>query len=373
MRVFNTLKWATLPLAVSLAGCSFFGGAVEGTPATLLAYISMQSLDQVAVVSLTQRAPAGEPIPAGSAPANMAINPRSDREYLYVANHSTNTVSFLNVRTRQLEKPVPSGANPWDVSVTPNGQFLYVTNTGDRTVAQIDVEARSRIHSFTFDEQTYPNFKPRGIATHPITSKVANANEAYVVSEGNSGNTSTPEGTVVVLKDRSIGTPIKLTGAVKLWKAAVTPKGDRLLVTDRGSSKLWTIDLATGKPGQAIELGVSGSWDVVVNSSITAPVAYVSLSDKGQVIPVDLNSNTAGRVSGVVPVGTGSQLRQPQALALNSQGTELWVALFGSNEVVVFPNISGIDMPIGPRLINYSYTQGQAGAPEDIVLGRGVQ
>jgi YVTN family beta-propeller protein len=339
----------------------------------LLAYISMQSLDQVAVVSLTQRAPAGEPIPAGAAPANMAINPRSDREYLYVANHSTNTVSFLNVRTRQLEKPVPSGEKPWDVAVTPTGQFLYVTNIGDRTVAQIDVEARSRIHPFTFDQQTYPNFQPRGIATHPVTSESANKGEAYVVSEGNSGNSSTPEGMVVVLKDRSIGTPIKLTGAGQLWKAAVTPKGDRLLVTDRKSSKLWTIDLATGKPGQAIELGVSGSWDVVVNSNKANPIAFVSLMEKGQVVAVDVNSGTAGTPISVVPQGAGNQLRQPQALALNSQGNELWVALFGSNEVVVFPGITGTNFPVGPRLINYSYTQGQAGAPEDIVLGRGVQ
>ncbi len=374
MRVFNPLKWATLPLALSLTGCSILGGAVDGKPATLLAYISLQSMDQVNVVSLIQRAPDGDPIPAGSAPANMVINPRSDREYLYVANHSTNTISMLNVRTRQLEKALPSGDRPWDVAITPDGRYLYVTNTGDKTVAQIDVESRSRIHTFEFaPAATYPGFQPRGIATHPTTSEAANKSDAYVISEGNSNPGGASAGQVVVLKGSQMSSAITLNGAVKLWKAAVTPKGDRLLVTDRGSSKLWSIDLAAGTAGQSYDLGVSGSWDVVISPSLTNPIAYVSVPDAGVVVPVDLSSGAVGKAVSVKPDNAGVQVRQPQALALNSQGTELWVALFGSNELVVIPGVKGTTLDIGARVVNYSYTQGQAGAPEDIVLGRGVQ
>lgn len=379
MRVFNTLKWAALPLAASLAGCSFFGNPVDAPPATMLAYISMRQLDQIAVVSLIQRTPASDPLPGGTDPANMVLNPRSDREFLYVANHNSNTVSFVNVRSHQVEKPVESGgSNPWDIAITPGGQMLFVTNTGDKTVGQIDVEARSRIHTFQFPPDVYFGFQPRGIATHPTTSESPNKNDAYVISEGQYRDPKNPgdiakRGLVVQLRDRNVGSPIVIDGAVKLWKAAVTPKGDRLLITDRGSSKLWTVDLATGTPGQSIELGVTGSWDVVTNSSIENPVAYVSLVDQGQVVAVDLNSNSAGNPVGVMPVGANNQPRKPQALAVNRQGTELWVALAGSSEVVYFPGIDGVNMPVGPRLVTYSYNAGQTGSPEDIVLGRGVQ
>jgi len=370
MRVFNTLKWAAMPLVVSLAGCSFLGGAIEGTPATLLAYISMQSLDQVSVVSLIQRTPVGEAIPAGSAPANMAINPRSDREYLYVANHSTNTVSFLNVRTRQKEVAVASGDRPWDVAITPDGLSLFVTNTGEKTVAYIDVESRSRIKSFSFEPSAYKNFMPRGVVTHSINTKKDNArrNEAYVISEGNSGDVSAPAGQIVVLKGQQTGNTITINTAVKLWKGAVNEDGSRLLVTDRGRAVLWSVDLTSGA---AIPIALEApSWDVAVHKN----VAFVSMPDIGKVVAINLTTNTAGQPALATPDNDRSgKLRQPQALAVNSTGTELWAALAGSNEVVVFPNVQETSFTAAARMVTYSYTPGQTGAPEDIVLGRGVQ
>jgi len=367
MRVFNTLKWAAMPLVVGLTGCSLLGGAVEGTPATLLAYISMQSQDEVSVVGLIQRTPVGDPIPAGSAPANMVINPRSDREYLYVANHSTNTVSYLNVRTRQKEVSVASGERPWDVAITPDGLSLFVTNTGDKTVALIDVESRSRVKSFTFEPSAYPNFAPRGVVTHPITSESARKTEAYVISEGNAGTVSAPAGEIVILKGQQTGTKITINTAVKLWKGAVTPDGTRLLVTDRGRQTLWSVDLASGA-ATPITLPSAG-WDVVVSKT----AAFVSMPDSGTVASIDLATNTVANTTSAAPEGGGSKIRQPQALAINSMGTELWAALAGSNEVVVFPFIERTTFGAKPRLVNYSYTPGQTGAPEDIVLGRGVQ
>jgi len=368
MRVFNTLKWAAMPLVVGLTGCSILGGAVEGPPATLLAYISMQSLDQVSVVGLIQRTPTGEAIPAGSAPANMVINPRSDREYLYVANHSTNTVSFLNVRTRQKEVAIASGDRPWDVAITPDGRSLYVTNTGDKTVALIDVESRSRVKTFTFEPSGYPNFMPRGVATHPITSEGARKNEAYIISEGNAGTSaSAPAGEIVVIKGQQTDRKFTINTAVKLWKGAVTHDGSRLLVTDRGRQTLWSVDLASGA-ATPIALSSAG-WDVVVSKT----AAFVSLPDIGRVAAIDLSTNTEVSPISAIPEGGGDKVRQPQALAINSSGTELWAALAGSNEVVVFPFIEGTNIPTRPRLVNYSYTPGQTGAPEDIVLGRGVQ
>jgi YVTN family beta-propeller protein len=378
MRAFNTLKWSALPLALSLVGCSLLGGAdVKGTPASLLAYISMQSLDKVGVVSLIQRTPEGEAIPAGSAPANMVLNPRSDREYLYVTNHSTNTVSFLNVRTRQNEVAVLSGANPWDVAITPNGRFLYVSNTGDATVAMIDVENRSRVKTFSFP--SYAGFKPRGVATYmpdPLGTATPKQ-DAYVVSEANHGTSSAPVGMVIPMSGETTGTPITINGARQLWKAAVTADGTSLLVTDRGDSRLWVVNISSGVV-TSITLPAP-AWDVVVSPNRNKAAVFVSMPDyengKGGVASIDLAANSVGKAYATVPVGGQTKARQPQALALNSQGSELWVAVAGSNEVLIFPYLDGTNFSemSGPRLVTYSYTPGQTGAPEDIVLGRGVQ
>ncbi|MNL03293.1 Lactonase, 7-bladed beta-propeller [compost metagenome] len=333
----------------------------------------MQSLDQVSVVSLIQRTPTGDPIPAGSAPANMAINPRSDREYLYVANHSTNTISFLNVRTRQKEVSVASGDRPWDVSITPDGLALYVTNTGDKTVSLIDVESRSTLKNFTFEPSAYPNFMPRGIATQPPSTpsnpgNEARKTEAYVISEGNSGSAGSPAGQIVVLKGQQTASTFTINSAVKLWKGAVTADGNRLLVTDRGRQTLWSVDLTSGA-ATPITLPSAG-WDVVVHGL----TAFVSMPDVGVIASIDLNTNTVAETTPATPEGSQNKIqRQPKALAINSNGTELWAALAGSNEVVVIPSIDKTKFGFKPRLVTYSYTPGQSGAPEDIVLGRGVQ
>lgn len=364
MRVFNTLKWAVMPLVVGLSGCSILGGAVDGPPGTLLAYISLQSLDQVSVVSLIQRTPAGDPIPAGSAPINMVLNPRSDREYLYVVNGNTDSVSFLNVRTRQKELSIASGKSPWDIAITPDGRSLYVTNTGDKSVALIDVENRSRVKTFTFPSNE--NFMPRGVATHPVTSDKANKSEVYIISEGKK---ATGGAEIVVLNGTQTVKTIPLPSAVRPWKGVVTQDGTRLLVTDRDAQFVWSVDLSSGA-ATPITLS-SSAWDVVA----TKTAAFVSLPDLsgGTVSAIDLSTNTANTPVSVIPEGGGNKVRQPQALAVNSSGTELWVALAGSNEVVYFPFVDGVNLPTRPRLVNYSYTPGQTGAPEDIVLGRGVQ
>lgn len=367
MRVFNTLKWAALPLTVSLAGCSLFGGAVDAPPATLLAYISMRALDKIAVVSLIQHSPDGEPIPAGSAPANMAINPRSDREYLYVANSNTNTVTFVNVRTRQKEVPVSAGEQPWDVAITPDGRYLYVTNIGSKTVSMIDTESRAQVKEFTFESSAYPNFSPRGVATHPVTTSYPNKNEAYIISEGKTDQ----GGQIAVLRGNTTVKTYRVNTAGRMWKGAVTADGSRLLVTDREQAHLWAVDLSTGAT-QGISLP-SPAWDVVVSPNTQKPAAFVSMPDIQSVAAIDLSTLQALTPQSVVPQNAENKPRQPQALAMNSAGTELWAALYGSNEVVRFPFIDGTNITVGPRLVNYSYTPGQTGAPEDIVLGRGVQ
>jgi len=84
--------------------------------------------------------PAGSPsyividtIPVGDNPGGVAVTP--DGNYVYVTNEGSDNVSilFLGVQIAN----IPVGAWPTGVAVTPDGNYIYVTNNFDSTVSVI--------------------------------------------------------------------------------------------------------------------------------------------------------------------------------------------------------------------------------------------
>ncbi|AKJ10800.1 hypothetical protein ABB07_12480, partial [Streptomyces incarnatus] len=47
----------------------------------------------------------------------------------YVTNYGDNSVSMIDTATNSIVgSPIPVGANPFDVAITPDGKHAYVTN-----------------------------------------------------------------------------------------------------------------------------------------------------------------------------------------------------------------------------------------------------
>ncbi|MNX91243.1 hypothetical protein D3C86_1233160 [compost metagenome] len=87
-----------------------------------------------------------------------------------------------------------------------------------------------------------------------------------------------------------------------------------------------------------------------------------------QVINLETNAKSTVQVNDRVAEAT-----QPQAIAVNSAGTELWVAL--QNRLGYFGMVGGQFTAGSDRLstVPYTSTPGQAPPISDIVLGAGVQ
>jgi 6-phosphogluconolactonase len=88
----------------------------------------------------------GNPFATGTTPVSLAITPNG--QFLYVANSASNTVLAysINGTTGVLTplagatgNPFPSGAGPSDVSVSPNGQFAYVVNSGVNNISAYSI------------------------------------------------------------------------------------------------------------------------------------------------------------------------------------------------------------------------------------------
>ncbi|MEB3187878.1 MAG: YncE family protein [bacterium] len=359
----------------TLAGCALLGGGdvttKPGGRPSLNVYLSIPSENAIRVVSVTDRRFVTS-FPVGVSPANIAVNPRPDREYLYSANAGDGTVSFVNLRSRVVEQAVQTGtgpnSGPWGIDVTGllNGkdQFLFVTNRNDRTVSRISVEGR------TVRTTALPraDLVPQGVVAAPTAA------EAYVFANSQSASDSV---IVKIGPAGEVAAQLTVTGARQLWRGALS--GNSLYVTDAANSNLYRVDVSTFNSVTPIALGRAGATDVVVDPSgksafvaIPNPQVSGSTPDKGVVAVVDLTTSS----SNLFPVdrGTFNEASQPQCLAINNAGTELWVGL--SNRLGLYGAVTpGASRVLADDLqaVSYAPAGGQAPPIADIICGPGIQ
>ena len=79
----------------------------------------------------------------GCRPHDFPVYPAKYREYAYVSNGGSNTVTVLDVVNLRVDRTVRVGANPTGVAVNPRRNEVYVVNSGSGTVSVIDAEKNS--------------------------------------------------------------------------------------------------------------------------------------------------------------------------------------------------------------------------------------
>jgi YVTN family beta-propeller protein len=60
-----------------------------------------------------------------------------------IANAGSNTVSAINTTTQSVVATIAVGADPVDISITPDGTQAYVTNAGSNTVSVINTSTNA--------------------------------------------------------------------------------------------------------------------------------------------------------------------------------------------------------------------------------------
>ena len=141
-RINSTTGELTSIGAAVAAGTSPSGVTVS--PDGSFLYVSNQGSNNVSAYTITAGSGAlvplgggiGNPFLAGTNPRGVTVSPNG--QFLYVANGGGNVSAYtivtgsgvlvpLNIL---LGNPYPAGTNPTDVTISPDGQFLYVANGG---------------------------------------------------------------------------------------------------------------------------------------------------------------------------------------------------------------------------------------------------
>jgi len=282
------------------------------------AFVVNSASASVTPVDLTTRR-AGPPIPVGARPQAIAITP--DGRTAYVANSGSGTVTPVDTATRRAGTPIRTGSGPVAIAITPDGRTAYVANSGSGTVTPIDTATRRA------GAPIRAGAGPRAIAISP------DGRTAYVLDWD--GAAVTPIGTAT----GRAGPPIRVGGYP--FALAFAPGGRTAYVASYGANTVTPIDVATGRAGRAIPAGQAPDALAVSPDGRTV---YAVAGDSGTLIPIGTGTARPGRG---IPVGYS-----PAAVAITG-GTAFVVNTISGTVTPVSTRTGHAGPPIPAGVYNY--------------------
>lgn len=240
--------------------------------------------------------------------------PANYREYAYVTNGGSGTVTVLDVINVRLDRELPVGQNPVAVAASPSRDEVYVVNAG--------VEGGQG--SLSVIDTT----KNAVAATIPLHRKPAAIDLdaagifAYVV------NSASNSVSVVDLKSQREIAQIG-TGEEPI-AARITPDGKTLIVANRRGNSVSMIDIAARRVRSVFD-GCPGVTSIAILPDSSK--AFVACSSGHQVMALALanakdSSSSPDRLEAMLDVGRG-----PLQLALKPDGGEVFVSNSLSNSI----------------------------------------
>jgi len=238
-----------------------------------------------------------ERVKVGDQPQNVAITP--DGKYVYVSNTGSGTVSVIRAKSAKVVETIEVGTEPYGMAITPDGRKLYVANARSNDVSVIDTD-KNRVEE-TIDGV---GLEPRGVAITSDGDDESKDEKVYVtqflgvdVPGVLIGRDDYKEGRVTVIsvkKDKVIGevvlhplanTGFNSNGSVLNHVAAANPPA---------------FTFATGAfPNQLNNIVIKGNRAYVPNvgASPDGPVRF-NVNVQALLSVIDLRTNTEGSAGG---------------------------------------------------------------------------
>ena len=353
---------------VTVFGSNFTGTTavtIGGTPASYFTVDSASTLKVVVPANATGNlvvTTAGGSVTSAGTFSNTSVVTAN----AYVANSANGTVSVINTATNTVTKTLTVGANPYAVTLTPNGAFAYITNGNSGSVSIINTSSNTVTGTIGVGTNPY------GIATSPDGTKVYvtnnGSNTVSVINTATNTVTATvavganPYG-VVVSPDASRAYVVNGTSnTVSVINTAtntviatvavgthprrinITPDGTRLYVSNNVSNTVSVINTADNTVVATVAVGIS---PLSIAVSLDGSKVYVASSSTASVGVINTATNTV-----VSTIGVGNT---PFGVSLSPDGTKLFVVNSGSNTVSIIStatNTVTATVPVGSSPIS---------------------
>ena len=205
----------------------------------------------------------------GCRPHDFPQYPPNYREYAYVTNGGSNTVSVLDVVNVRVDREIAVGQNPVAVAASPTRNEVYVVNSGaadgQGSVSVINAENNTVAATINVHRQ------PVSIEIDP------KGDLAYVANSGSN--------TISVLDLKSRREIAAIGAGEEPIAARISPDGKTLVVANRKADSVSLIDPAARQLPPVFE-GCPGAWDTVILPDSSK--AFVACSAGHQIMAIAL-------------------------------------------------------------------------------------
>jgi YVTN family beta-propeller protein len=251
--------------------------------------------------------------------------PTNYREYAYITNGGSNTVTVLDVVNLRQDRVIRVGADPTGVAVNPKRNEVYVVNTGSNSVSVIDAEKKAVVATIPGRQRPY------------FISVSSDGTRGYVA---NSGSNSV---SVLDLEKRREIAVIGVGEAPGM--AVISPDGNTLVVSNRVGGSASVIDATADPKSQRVRSvwsGCPGATDIAILPDSSK--AFIACSGGHQVMAIQLATPPPSfshrrKSSSDVPVHEDALLAlldtgtTPVSLALKPDGGEIYVVNYADGSI----------------------------------------
>ncbi len=272
--------------------------------------------DTVSIVDLATLGPL-QTVSLGHEPEHMELSPAGDMAA--VGNIGAGTISFVSLALDRELARVDGLYQPHNMTFSPDGSLLYVGNLGADVVSVIDVAQAKVINEIQVGE-------PQQVAA---TGAVGEEHQGIInvtrTVDGRLGFAAYGEGDAMAVIDLRTQAVIKTLelGALP-WRAYTTADSRYMIVPNNGDETISVVSTSTLEEVARFE----GAADMTgVNTGWFETTAFVISRGDEKLVVLDLV--TMERVGEIALPGV------PETGVVTPDGTMLYVALSGSDEVAV--------------------------------------
>ncbi len=328
-RLLQFVSALLLPLALS--GCHKSGFPDVPAGYREFAYVSNSGSNTVSVLDLVYLRP-DRTLQVGAGPSALAVNPV--RNEIYAVNTQSGSVSVIDASANRVAATIIVHRLPRFIAVDPTGRRAYVVNSGSNTVSILDLDRRREIGiAATGEQPSLDRISPDG-RTLVVSNRTSGSVSVYDVQPIPAAqNASAPSSPLLRLRAAFPGCPA--AGDI-----AVLPDSSKAFIACTVGHQVLALSLAAA----------SGSWAAKQNPSLLTdhllalldvgdkPVSLAMKPDGGEIFVSNSASDSiseiatwTNEVGGTYTIGS-----RPIRGIVSGDNSTLWVANEGADTLGIY-------------------------------------
>ena len=341
---------ATVSLALlALSGCRRHGFPDVPDGYREYAYISNGGSNTVTVLDLVTVRP-DRTLQVGQNPSGLAVNPRLNEVYV-VNTHpaaQSGSVSVIDANTNRVAATIPVHRLPYMIAVDPTGHRAYVPNSGSNTVSVLDLDSRSQIAEAGTGEQPGVARVSPDNRTLVVTNRGGNSVSLFAIAPED----APPETPALRLRAAFSGCP----GATD---AVILPDSSKAFIACSSGHQVMAVSLAAAPgswPARQNPSALSDHMLTLLDVGLT-PVHLSLKPDGGEIFVSNFGSDSISEIDtwNNQVGGTYTVVSKPVSGVVSADNSNLWVSNFSADSVSLYSIDDG-------RIVNSIHTGSQPDA-----------